>query len=115
MGPDIFLAVALTLLVISLGVNGYLFFSRRRFEQRWLVREIRALDRAHASELRAAEQIDAMLDRVSSAPGLEIREVVPLHDAEAGERRAFFDDDDPTEQAAWNEYRTGSREDEVEA
>ena len=113
MGPDIFLAVVTTLLVVSVALNLYFLTHRHRFEAHWLSRETRALDRARAAELRAGEQIDAILERVHTAPRLDLDTSarVPTINPEA--RRFFADDDDPVEQAAWNEYRTGSAEDEA--
>ena len=105
MGPYIFLTIALTLLVVSLVANILFVFTRQRFERSWLARETRALDRAHAAELRAGQQIDAMLERVGTTPRLDLGAArsVPAVDPDA--RRYFADDDDPVEDRAWNEYR----------
>lgn len=105
MGPDIILAVVTTLLLVSLALNAYLWFGRTNFEDHWLARETRALDRARAAELRAGEQIDAMLDRVSKAPALTMQPVEIVPDVKLEQRKYFADDDDPVEQAAWDEAR----------
>jgi hypothetical protein len=71
------LAVVATLLVVSVVLNVLQYAHRRHFEDHWLSRETRALDRAHAAELRAGEQIDAMLDRVSKRDNLSLESAVP--------------------------------------
>lgn len=98
----IYLAVVATLLVVSAAINAYYFATRYRTVAYWTQREMKALDRARATELRSAEQIDAILERVHTAPRLDLetgRQAVVI-DPDA--RRFFADDDDPVEERAWN-------------
>lgn len=99
---EIALAVVVTLLVVSVALNVAYHFDRRRFEHAWLARETSALDRAHAAELRSQQQIDAMLDRVSTKSHLDLAKPVMTVDVDPSLRKAWFDDDDPTEHAAWD-------------
>lgn len=67
-----------------------------------MARETRALDAAHAAELRSAQQIDAMLDRISTAPRLELQpdvQIPPVSDEPA------YISDEPYHDAEWNKYR----------
>lgn len=77
-----------------------------------LAQESRALDRAAATELRSAQQIDAMLERISTQPRLEIApgsaQKPPLQ-----ERRYIADH--PADDVTWNEYRGEPSDDEVES
>lgn len=115
MGPDIILAIVGTLLIVSAGANAYFVFTRWRFETRWLARETKALDRARAAELRSGAQIDAFLDRVSTAPRLDLDTGRTVPEVDPAKRKYFADDDDPVEERAWNEYRGEPAEDEAEA
>ena len=99
-----FLAITATLLVVSLSFNVYLLLSRRSFEEGWLARETRALDRAHAAEIRAGQQVDAMLDRFARDPHAEIVAKLPDAIVNPEEHKAWFDDEDPVDQERWNEY-----------
>lgn len=99
----IILAAVTTLLAVSLAVNAYFTLSRSRFEDRWLARETRALDRAHAAELRAGQQVDAILDRFSRDPHAMVVEKVEDAIVDPGARKAWFDDEDPVDTEAWNE------------
>lgn len=110
MTTEIFLAIAMTLLVVSVAANIAFYVSRHRFESRWLLRETRALDQAHASELRAASQIDAMLERVSTAPRMVLDRDRNVPVVNPDERKFYADDDDPVEERAWNEYRGATDE-----
>lgn len=98
------LAVVATLLAVSLAANAYFALSRRRFEESWLARETRALDRAHAAELRAGQQVDAMLERFSRDPHAEVVAKVPDVIVNPEAHKAWFDDEDPVDQDLWNEY-----------
>lgn len=102
---DVLLAVTSTLLGVSLLGNGYLGLTRHRVESYWSARERQALDRANAAELRSAQQIDAMLERISTAPRLDLDTGRAVHPIDPSERKFFADDDDPLEDQAWNEYR----------
>jgi hypothetical protein len=65
------------LLATSIACNAALYFTRRRADVSTTVRLRSADDRAHAAELRAAKQIDAMLDRIHTEPRIEMRAAVP--------------------------------------
>lgn len=109
----VILSVISTLFAVSMAFNVYFVIHRERFEARWLSRETRALDRAHAAELRAGQQIDAMLERVSTAPRLELDAGQTAVQIDPDARKYYADDDDPVEDRAWNEYRGEPDEDEA--
>lgn len=95
----IVVAVLTTLLVVSLLLNWYQRIERRRFEATALIRETRALDAAHAAELRSKEQIDAMLDRINTSPRIEVRPpAIPEIDPN---ERTYIPDYDVE---AWNDH-----------
>lgn len=111
---NIALAVVTTLLVVSLAANAFFYFHRSRFEMHWLSRETRALDRARAAELRAGQQIDAMLERVSTAPRLDLDPGKHAVEVDPTAHKFYADDDDPVEQAIWDEAH-GDTDDEDDA
>lgn len=95
----VIIAVLATLLAVS-GEGNYLQKrSREHFEAYWMTRERRALDMAHAAELRSHEQIDAMLDRINTSPRIEVRP--PLAPKVDLAERTYIADHDV---AAWNEH-----------
>lgn len=66
----------------------------------------RALDAARAAELRSAQQIDAMLDRISTSPRIEVRPAVAT-----GLSERPYISDEPYHDGAWNDLRGVSDED----
>lgn len=92
----------LGLLVASLALNGALWFTRYKAADSWRERARAAEDAKKAAELRSAQQIDAMLDRVrSSALTLDAAEPDVTIDPTA---RKFFADDQ-TDDFAWNDWQ----------
>ena len=85
-----------------------LFVSNRRAIAAALQHETRLLDRARAAELRSAQQIDAMLERINTSPRIEVREasVAPKADAESVKYIA----DTPYMDEVWNDYRGETEE-----
>jgi hypothetical protein len=74
-----------------------------------LQHEERLLDRARAAELRSDQQIDRMLERVHTAPRLEMTQGATTVAVDPAERT--FISDLPTDDEAWNDL-TGEAEDE---
>lgn len=99
------LSAALLIAVVALVAQHH---AHKRFVGLALAQETRALDRAAAAELRSAKQIDAMLDRISTEPRLEIRPTATSTEAPSKERIYIADHSGDDE--AWNEYR-GEEED----
>lgn len=95
-------AVLATLLVVSLIANVSFFLTRRSVIAEWADRERQALDRAHGAELRSVQQIDALLERVHTAPRLDLEAGQQAVVIDPAARRFFADDDDPVEERAWN-------------
>lgn len=81
----------------------------RRGIRRAMARETAALDAMHAAELRSVKQIDAMLDRISTAPRLDLSES-KLPTAPTSDRKYIADH--AGDDAAWNEFRGEPEEDE---
>lgn len=82
----------------------------RKVVRRALVRETAARDQAHAAELRSVKQIDAMLDRISTAPRLDLDTAVKAKPALTSDRTYIADH--AGDDAAWNEYRGEPEEDQ---
>lgn len=71
-------------------------------------RIIAANDRAHAAEIRAGQQIDTMLDRISTSPRLEVRTGVGTVDP----AKQKYISDSPYMDQVWDDLR-GQTEDDV--
>lgn len=100
----VILGLVIGLLIASAALNVVLLRSRASRDHAWQERVRHADDARHASELRSAEQIDAILDRISTSPRLEVLPVTG-GDVDPDERKHFSDFDTEIEQDAWNEYR----------
>lgn len=72
MGPDLIIGVLAAFLFSSLLLNLVQHFMLRGVARSSARAITDANDRAHAAELRAADQIDAMLDRLKTAPRLDL-------------------------------------------
>lgn len=98
-------------LVASLLISLAALVAQRRAHQRELVlalaAETRALDRAHATEIRSAQQLDALLDRISTAPRIEVR---PAHQVTTDPTAKHYITDEPYMDEAWNDYRVPTPE-----
>lgn len=90
-------------LLISLTALVAQHFSCRRAVDQARKFETVLLDRAHAAELRSARQIDAMLDRLSTEPRLQMRPAEAHPAPELGARKYIADH--PADDEAWNDYR----------
>jgi hypothetical protein len=99
-------------LVIALAALVAHIYSGRRTVRLALQQETRALDRAHAAELRSEQQINALLDRISTAPRIEVRPAESAPQVKLGERRYIADHQ--ADDAAWNEYRGEPAEEAAE-
>ena len=99
------LSAALLLAIVGLVIQ---HFTNRRTVALLMLREARALDSARAAELRSAQQIDALLDRVSTAPRIELRHVEPVPEPDTNAKHYIADH--IADDAAWNEYRGESDE-----
>ena len=97
------------LLVASVIVNIAVTLDRRRQVRAALQHEQRLLDRAAAAEIRSAEQIDAMLDRIRTAPRLELQASAP---ATVGLAERAYIPDTPDGDEEWNDYRGANEADE---
>lgn len=92
------------LLVASLVLNIAQYASTRRTVDAALQHEERLLDRARGAELRAAQQIDAMLDRLHTTPRMTLAEAkVKVPERDSGKR--LYITDSPYMDEAWNDYR----------
>lgn len=102
MGPEIVIGLLAGLLIASVALNLALWVTRLENTKVWRQRARDAEDARKAAELRSGEQIDAMLERISTSPRLE---VLPASapPVDPGERR--FISDLPYDDAAWNEFR----------
>lgn len=112
MGPDLIIGVLLALLAVSGAGNGLQYFLRSRSVSVARARVREAEDARHAAELRSYQQIDAMLDRISTSPRIEVRPPVDKVDLET--RKYFSDTDTPDDVEAWNEYRGEPSNEEAE-
>lgn len=74
-----------------------------------LVQETRALDRAHAAELRSEQQIDAMLARISTTPRMDLSTGTVASPVDPD--RPKYISDEPYMDAAWNDFRGDVDED----
>lgn len=101
--------VLIGLLIASLLGNLALWYTRREFVAAWRERARTAEDKAHAAELRASQQIDAMLDRIRTDDRLTMSAVAPSPTINPDERK--YISDYPHDDETWNEFR-GSGEDE---
>lgn len=90
-------------LVVALGALVAQVYSCRRSIRLALQQETRALDRARAAELRSEQQINALLDRISTAPRIEVRPTVEAPQVKLDERHYIADHQ--ADDHAWNEYR----------
>jgi hypothetical protein len=97
------------LLVTSAAWNFALLKTRHSTTRVWRERARLAEDRQRAAELRAAQQIDAMLDRISSPVLAPAKPAMPEVDPTQRKHISDF----PVDDDVWNEYR-GNTEDEVE-
>lgn len=70
---EIIIGLLLGLLIASLVTIGVLMYARRLYVEAVETRLQAAEDRSRAAELRSARQIDAMLDRVTTSPRMELR------------------------------------------
>lgn len=96
-------ALAAALLVAVAGlVSQHLIY--RRLARAALEQETRLLDRIHATELRSAQQIDAMLERISTAPRIEVRPA-PAAPTTTPDAQHYITDE-PYMDEAWNDFRT---------
>lgn len=93
-------------LVVGLLVSVILLIAQRHNHRRSLDAALRhetaLLDRARAAELRSAQQVDAMLERISTEPRFELR---PASTAVADPSQRKYIADHPADDAAWNEFR----------
>lgn len=103
------LSAALAIAVVGLVVQ---HFANKRSLRLVLAQETRALDRAHAAELRASQQIDAMLERIATQPRLELSTgtKLPVVDPDTPK----YISDEPYMDEAWNNYRGVTDEDAPE-
>lgn len=102
MGPDVLLGILIGLLVASVAANIALYVTRHRSAATWRQRARGAEDEARAAQLRSAEQIDALLDRVSTSPRIEFRPpAIPKIDPDEPKYIPETEDGD----AAWNAFR----------
>lgn len=99
--------VLIGLLAASLLGNLALWYTRREFVAAWRERARAAEDKAHAAELRASQQIDAMLDRVRTSDRLTM--AGPASATINPDERKFISDF-PHDDDAWNEYRGAADE-----
>lgn len=97
------------LLIASLALNMMLWYTRREYVADWRRRTREAEDAKHAAEIRSAQQIDAMLERISTAPRLE---VAPGRSTAELQEKTYISDE-PYMDDAWNDFR-GVPEDESE-
>jgi hypothetical protein len=100
-------ALAAALLISAAGLVVQ-HFMNKRVVALLVLRETRALDTARAAELRSAQQIDALLDRVSTAPRIELSRAELTPEPDSSTRRYIADH--VADDAAWNEYRGESDE-----
>lgn len=98
----LFLGASLGLLVASLALNGFLFYTRYDMASHWRNEAIASEDARKAAELRSAQQIDAMLDRVHTAE-LQLDPASPAVVIDPAERKYIADH--VADDQAWNEYR----------
>lgn len=103
-------ALSASLIIAVVGLLAQRLVHRRSLSAA-LAHETFALDRARAAELRSAQQIDAMLDRISTEPRLELR---PASTAVVEPSTRKYIADHPADDEAWNDYRGGGEEDEPE-
>jgi hypothetical protein len=95
------------LLLASLILNAYQRSNEKSLDKAWQFRWREAEDRANAAQVRSAEQIDAMLDRISTSPRLEVHEPAPpLPDPT---ERPYISDF-PYEDERWNDFRTPDKD-----
>lgn len=104
MNAELLVGLLAGLLIASLLGNfvaWYLWASRERMHKLAL-RDVE--DARRAAEIRSGEQLDAMLDRISTSPRIEVlpAKAPPVNPEE---RLYFSDADSEAEQEAWNEYR----------
>lgn len=111
MSIDALVIGVLTGLLIAAGVQAFVARRAYRADVRVaLAHETVALDRARAAELRSAQQIDALLDRIGTTPRLE---VAPAEHHEAPSPEPQYISDLPYMDGAWNEYTGAIADDEV--
>ena len=70
-----------------------------------------ASDSVHAAELRSSQQIDAMLERISTAPRLDLSAASAVRPVDP-EQKTFISDL-PYDDERWNDYRGEPTEEEV--
>lgn len=95
-------------LLISFVILGIQYVAHKRDISAALKHETFALDRARAAELRSAQQIDAMLDRISTEPRLELRPASGSVVIDPKVRKYITDHE--ADDQAWNEYRESSED-----
>lgn len=103
------LAAGLVIAVAGLVVQ---YFANRRSLRLVLAQETRALDAARAAELRASQQIDAMLERIATQPRLELSAAAKASAVDPDATKYITDE--PYMDEAWNDYRNATDEDESE-
>lgn len=94
--------VLIGLLLASILGNLALWYTRREFVAAWRDRARAAEDKAHAAELRASQQIDAILDRVRTSDRMTM--AGPASPEINPDERKFISDF-PHDDDVWNEYR----------
>lgn len=104
---ELILGALVGLLVASAGLNGFLLYTRWEAGKSWRERARVAEDAKKAAELRSAQQIDTMLDRIHTTPDLTLRASVP--DLPPLQKRTYISDN-PADDAVWDEYASGARE-----
>lgn len=109
MSPDIIIGLLAGLLFAALVFSGALWVTRLENTRAWRERAHRAEDAKHAAELRSAEQIDAMLDRISASSRIELSGGAV---AQADPSARLYIPDTPDADAEWNDYRGEPAEDE---
>src|SRR5687768_12375940 len=108
MSTDLIIGLVSCVLAVSLVANGALLYGRKLVTAAWSARWREAEDRANAAQVRSAEQIDAMLDRVATSERLELRDPTP--EPPDATERAYISDF-PYEDEAWNDLRTSTTKD----
>lgn len=95
------LGVVVGLLVASVSLNLILWYTRRSYTAIWRDRAREAEDKAHAAELRSEQQINAMLDRVSTSSRVEL---IPGSGQVDLEARKYITDEAHDDEH-WNDFR----------